>query len=326
MAFFMYFSFVPMALLGLFGSFLALCVVELVRAVTLPPGVGDHPACGGCGYQIIELPQEGRCPDCGAALAKAGLLTRRAAMRFRGTTYGLVVGWTTLFVTVTLPVGGLVLSILMANSPSFFSGGPMGLTKTQTFAPPQQWDAGLGEYVSAAPYRVDFDIDVVMSNAQNATTGTIEVAIRVGEQAESAKAVIDVEGGCDILSPQGESVAHYGIFDDLAARELYEAAGLDTKDKQVTDESAALSELVQSAITMPYYFEQSGMPWNPGGAAATQVFSAQGGQMSYQQIAGGNAPWVRISVVMGTFVLIFLVLYVVGLVLLLRRRRRLLAI
>lgn len=325
MIFWMYFSAASIFMLAYLGAFMALCIVELVRAVTLPPGVGEHPACGGCGYQVVDFPEGGRCPECGAFLIKAGLLTRRAAMRYRGTTYGLIVGWTSLVLIVAVPIGAMVFSLLQASSPSMWMGGPTGMTKTQSFAPPQTWDADLGQYVASAPYRVDFDMDVTIDNFQTATAGTIEIALRVGEQ-KAATAVITINDYIELRSSEGEVIGEFSMFDDDTALALYEAAGLDTTSQAIVDEAKALAVLVQRAQTTPTYFEQAGMMWNAAGTTGAPVFSPQAGQSSYSTASTGNDGMVRMLVVMGTYVALFVVVYVIGLVLLIRRRRRLLSI
>ncbi|MBL1217748.1 MAG: hypothetical protein D8M59_09655 [Planctomycetes bacterium] len=314
-------------MLGVYGAVLVLCIIELVRSVTLPRGVVyDHPVCGACNYQIVDLPTAGRCPECGGSLTKVGLLTRRAAMRLRGTMFGLIVGWTVIVATVTFPVGGVVMSIMMSGAAFGMAGMPTSLTKTQTFAPPQEWDADAGAYVSAAPYRVLFDIDVTTDGIQQRpTTGTIDVSILRGDT-KSATLSIDMEAACELHASDGALITTYSDFDEKAALGLYAEAGLDTSNQQLADEAAELAILAQSAMNMPTYFEQMpSMGLSVGGTSPGPVFTAQGGQVSLQTGPGTGDTFGTVLGVVALIVLFFLAVYIVGLVLLIRRRCRLLA-
>src|SRR5690606_21037158 len=80
----------------------AVLIARLWRGLTLPRGARREPACGGCGYAVRGL-SELRCPECGADLREAGILTPRMLVRWRGSASGLVLAWTLLVVLVGVP-------------------------------------------------------------------------------------------------------------------------------------------------------------------------------------------------------------------------------
>lgn len=67
------------------------------RGVTLPRGSGGAPACGSCGYAVADLTSF-TCPECGGDLREVGIKTPAQEARRRGSLTGALAGWTFLCV------------------------------------------------------------------------------------------------------------------------------------------------------------------------------------------------------------------------------------
>jgi hypothetical protein len=72
---------------------LAASALAVWRGITLPRGVQGTPACGGCGYAVADLTTF-TCPECGGDLREIGISTPSNEAKRRGSLAGALLGWT----------------------------------------------------------------------------------------------------------------------------------------------------------------------------------------------------------------------------------------
>ncbi|MEM1165222.1 MAG: hypothetical protein AAGI30_02920 [Planctomycetota bacterium] len=306
--------------LGLSVLAIILSIMNVVRACTRPVGAGKHAACGSCGYELNALAQHGavtRCPECGADLLKAGVVTPNLAMRMGGSLAAAVLGWTILTTTITGIGYGIAISIGMAvTGGGFMSGTPQPLTKQVTIEP-QSYNRGN----ATDDYAIDFDIDVQQSSFFGpAQSGTVTIEL-FAASASVATAELDVSTGDWVLTDAaGAELARTAVFDAATADTLLAEAHLPLTDPAISNERDQLVDLARDAPRSPDDFEtnlwQSAGPNQLGGLQSRSVSSASGGFNPFNSGSLVTELWIPLA-----SLLIGLTLYITGLVLIVRRRR-----
>lgn len=236
------FLFVVMIAIGLAGH-------AIWRAIMPPPGLPRNAGCGSCGYELATL-THGRCSECGADLLKAGVTTRRNAVRTAGSLPAALLGWT----AIVLTVGTILMyavSIVSLTRTGVMSGN-MNYTSNYTFRP----IAPAGQ--TAPDFRLRVDIDVFGSYGMAANSGQISMELAgpvtkpviLFPDATTDEWIITHEDGTEIARGRGIRAS-----DLLPA---FAAAGLDpAQHPLVADFADRIEDLAVSALANPFTYETS---------------------------------------------------------------------
>lgn len=327
---------------GLFGAFaavlwvpaliglIALGVVLVRRSVSAPDWMLRGAACGGCGYELSST-GEGRCPECGGSLVKVGVTTPRMAARLRGSGYLLVMGWTIIVVMGCVPVLGAVswmamtlqmnqMNQAMAFTPSNAQQG----TISGSIQPGMSIDSRGAMVQRANPYSISFNVTVETDETGQAASGSIDMTFLKVETPYDLS--IDLEDlSWELADGNGAVVLEGPSFDKDAAGDVYVKVGLDTGDAKVRAESDYLATTVRDLQQAPQMFASGfGSPFD------SEPLSVSANNSSWGPVGGGftgggftgpsTSIWDYAGI--GVFVVGGIV-YVVGLVWLLRKRSRL---
>lgn len=260
-----------------------LCVMVIARAVIVPMDARRGAACGACGHEVTEL-APGRCPECGAHLVRAGLVTRAMLLRHRCSLAAAILAWTVVVVTAASWAASML--TMAFYSASSGGTGKTQLTKTQEFAP-----LGPRQANRASRYSIEVKIDVILDRSTNVEFGTIEVSL-IGPGQQTAVADVDaVTGACTILDPKGVTVASEPSFNDAAAAALYAAAGLDATTSPNDEEAAVLKQLIAGALLDPEQFESTlwQQRMSGQGGVGLPALDTRGGSSSTSPVMGGLA-------------------------------------
>ncbi|QKK06875.1 MAG: hypothetical protein HND58_01000 [Planctomycetota bacterium] len=181
--------------------------VTVLRAVTLPRKASRFSACGSCGYAVAELDSL-VCPECGNDLRQSGIVTPRIEMIRRGSLTTAILAWTFLCGT-----GGYFLFSFVVLSVLFRSGFNVAAS---TNSWQQQLTPASGTYQSVTVvYESDFrsltdvvDIELVLADGTTRTLTLDPTTERVeGEDSQLTDWSGDTleawyaEGGLDITDP-----------------------------------------------------------------------------------------------------------------------------
>ncbi|MEM0982910.1 MAG: hypothetical protein AAGI17_03065 [Planctomycetota bacterium] len=143
--------------------------------------------CGACGYEIESL-TDGRCPECGAELARVGVPTRGSLVRVQGGVLSALSGWALLLVLAAVLLAWLVEVAAMVPRANWWARRPLPLAAAITLVPP-----AIGPPSSRLDYVVEAAFDgTVASMTESATSGTFEVEIVV-EGETRASIQLDLE-------------------------------------------------------------------------------------------------------------------------------------
>ncbi len=258
---------IGMMLSGFLFLFVVLIAIGLAahavwRAVMPPPGLPRAAGCGSCGYELATL-THGRCSECGADLLKAGVTTRRNAVRTAGSLPAALLGWTAIVLT-----GGTVLMYavsIVALTRTGMMGGGLNYTSNYTFRP-------VAPASQTAPdFRLRVDVDVVGNFGMGANSGQISMEIAgpaakpviLFPDATTDEWIITREDGTELA--RGRTIRSGDI---LAA---FTAAGLDpAQHPMVSDLADRVEDLAVSALADPFTYETSAAlhPMNPTSGAA----------------------------------------------------------
>ncbi len=281
-----------------------LCALIIGRAVFVPSEARRGATCGACGHQITEVAQ-GRCPECGALLLRAGLITRPMLLRHRGSLAAALLAWTVLVITVASWGGSALMQAVFMQQTS----GPTKtrIVKEQSFEP--------GDGFEPARYTIRFDINVVLDRSSDIESGTIEVSLRVPGKKKSVATIDPALTRCTVQDPDGKEVSTGQHFDAAAAAALYTASGLDPADPRHAKEADILYELVQTALADPQNFEQT-FQLDRLGAPSPLRSTGGGSSMSPIGDSSGLPIWAVVSMVST------LAVYAAGCIALILLRRR----
>ena len=303
---------------GLFAIGLACNAVW--RAVMPPPGLPRHAGCGSCGYELATL-DSGRCSECGADLIKAGITTRRNAVRMAGSLPAALIGWTLIVVGVVVVLLYAVSIFAMTNSAMSMANNYTG---SYTYRPARLAPSagGLG---TASDFRVQVDLDVDANWGSRANSGEITVELSVGPDraiftfADASTDDWELTDGAGAVLGSGTGLRP---GDALAA---FRAVGLDPDTETVLHDYAdRIEELAGDALADPRGFStnfsmnSTNLP--PGSARLTQIsgssgFSANSNPFGSVGVADVVLPAVILGVAGGV--------WIAGTVFIVRRRARL---
>lgn len=295
------------------GLLMTLCVIAIWRTITVPPELSRATSCGGCGHEISTL-GAGRCPECGGDLLRVGLATRRMAITLRGSLPMALLGWTVLVGLGTAIIGYVVAMAVMMSS---FSAGGGGFSTTMS----GRISPGLA---SAAPraapnYTIGYTLDSSMGGV--GITGTLELDL-VGPGSQQSIATIDLSNeSYSIVDSTGVQIDSGPRFNAAAAQKLYQSAGLTpTGDAELTAETDELALWVRDASRQPFAFGQN---FSMGGRAAASPLTATQTSVTSNAgtFAGGSSSGMT---ALAVGVAVVLAVYIIGLVLIVRRRGKLL--
>ncbi len=330
----------------MYGSFAlaaVVCVGVVARALWVPADVRRRCCCGGCGYALTDV-ASGRCPECGGALNKVGVTTPAMAVRLRGSLGWALLAWTTLFALVVGPVWSMVemaaaMSLAMAPMTTMVTASgtsaSMGPGKTQvneqiTLAPRPAGDAGV-----AGDFRIDGSINAVFDGA-GVDSSQVTLRLRINGAASDAALDLDTTRGTyELWGANKSTLAGSGPLDKLdagAVKKWFDAAGIETTSAEGAVSARDALKIAKMCINDPAgldaAFNGPGSD-DPGGLMVRSRSSSGGlGGMSVSMPAMTTgmpvmpSPWTP-AVIAGA--VIGLLIYVVGVVGITWRNRRLLA-
>jgi predicted RNA-binding Zn-ribbon protein involved in translation (DUF1610 family) len=283
----MFYAYGMFGLLGpLVGLVLVAASIHAVwRAVTLPRRTKGAAACERCKYEVADLATF-TCPECGEDLRRVGIITPAMEARRRGSLAGAILGWT--FLCGAVAYAGLIAVMLWqfsAVGTAAVSGWQQSITPTS------------GAYRSlAVDYQSDgmsisSDIELVLTTSNGATH---PLTLDPGSMQ-----VLGVGGGVSTWSPETIEL-------------WYSEIGLDTSDAAVAAEAAEISSFIDLLVM------------SPSGAFSPNLLHHQI-QMTMPGGAGMQPDTMAYQIMIALVALAALALvYIVGLLLIVRRRRRLL--
>ena len=299
----------------------ALGVALIVRCVTAPAWMRRGAACAGCGYELTAL-GDGRCPECGASLVKVGVTTPRLAVRIRGSMFMLFSGWTLLSVAVVVPVLSVIgyyASMSQMQQFATMGGAQRGVIQTRLI-PNGYWINDLQRKRQTQDYWIDLNVDLVTADSFTLESGT--ATLTFDKDRGSHELVVDLmELSWQLSDNAGTLVQSGDTFDAKAARGVYDVVGLDTTSIKSNSEEA------EYLVAFLSKYADDPMGYMAGNNFSFEnPLSEEGGSTSWMPSGGGgfvtaNDPY---ETAMLIAVGISGVLYVIGLVLLVMKRAKLL--
>ena len=288
-----------------------LCILVLVRALVAPPGMDKMASCGACGHNLHSV-EPGRCPECGADLTKSGVATPAMLVRLRGSTFEAIIAWTILIAGLGSVVGGVILSMMAMGSAFGGAAGNGPVNITMTLSPQPNFSAGGN---SAANYTIDMVIDVDVDSKGAANSGTIEAVLwHAGDEH-----ILKLDAKDDswaLLDISGDEVQASQTFDDTSIVALYAAAGLDITDADIQTQMDDLGATFGRARRRPNLVGSTFSTGSPTGGGLSQS------GMSYNSF-GMSPGFGGYEVGAAIIALVTFAIYVVGIVLIVIRRGRL---
>ena len=218
------------------------------RAIMPPPGLPRNAGCGSCGYELATL-AHGRCSECGADLLKAGVTTRRNAVRTAGSLPAALLGWT----AIVLTVGTVVMyAISIASIARTTMAQGTNYTSNFTFRPTPQ--AG----VTTPDFRLRVDVDVIGMFGAAPTSG--QITMELAGPAQSVDIVFpDVTTDAWIITAADATQIAAG--NDLRSGDIlqaFTAIGLPPEQHPVVSEYAdRIEDLSVTARQDPFNYESS---------------------------------------------------------------------
>ncbi len=319
----MWFMFLSWAMwLPVLGILFAVGVVLVLRSVSAPGWMRRGAACGGCGYELVAMGEE-RCPECGASLLRVGVSTPRMAVRLRGSGFLLVCGWTLVAVIGSMPVVGVAGSMAATAQMNQMMGAGGGGASTGTIddmlRPSQMSSTGNLGTRDPESYRIALHADLTTDATSSVAAGTLTLDFR-GAGADVSVEIDLADLSWSLTNASGDEIDGGAAFDADASARVYQAAGLDMDRASTSEESAYLSEYVLDLVSDPQGFANFPASWD-------KPLASQGASTGWRPAglgasgAGGFPLW---GVVMAAGLGLGGLVYIVGLVLLVRKRNRML--
>ncbi|MEZ6163276.1 MAG: hypothetical protein R3B67_02455 [Phycisphaerales bacterium] len=327
--FFTLLPFVPASMLVLFGVVL---VQVLYRALFVPPGFDrkQDGHCAACGYVLGAL-EDQRCPECGVDLLRAGILTRRMFIQLRGSSVGAISCWTVLILLLAAwrwrSGGRCAVAVLDVQRDG---RGMSGYTQISKYGPESSWNAETRE-MEGETFGIEFEITANTSGVGLAKP--LGVVLRLPDD-RAWRMTVEEDGSWELRDDKDKRLEQGDELDAAVIDKLFVAAGFDVQSDEFRSYSAQVFVLaeagkedgvnglqsvgfskmnkVQEAMGHEYTLTQQG--WTNTGTTFT------GGMM-----APGGIPYAMWSPVLYGFIGLVLV-YVLGVIYILRRRRKVLSI
>ncbi|MBK7403214.1 MAG: hypothetical protein IPJ41_00935 [Phycisphaerales bacterium] len=265
-------------------------IVTVWRAVSLPRRVAREPVCEQCKYPVANLAGF-TCPECGHDLRHVGITTPRMEASRRGSTATAILAWTFLCLCACYVIG--TVSMLFVGASQAFTAAASTTTWQQSLRP-----SG-GAYQSLV-LTYDSDFQSIQ------TPINLTLTLQDGSEHE-----LSIDPGLRKVRGLQDGESDFG--DDTLVT-WYGEAGLDTADPQIAAAAREAGRVVDLTMLSP------GSAFNTNLAQHTSQFVPLGG-FSASQSASGMVT-TGLAVLAG--LLVILVVYIVGIVWIVRRRKRLL--
>lgn len=320
---------------GLFAIGLAINAVW--RAVMAPAGLPREAGCGSCGYELTTF-EGGRCSECGADLLKAGVNTRRNAVRTAGSVPAALMGWSLLVMVVGVVIMYTVSMVAMTSSFAAAPGGVGGMSyaSTYTYAPGRLPRAADGTRQATPPFMLEIDLDVVGTWGTSPTSGTITYTLEANDQ----QAVIEIaDAGTEawvLTGPDGQELASGQYLQAKDVQTALDAIGLDESAHELipayATEIVSLADMVaqdpfsyESTYSMAAMNGTTGMGGSTNSNSTVRLTQISGsanyGAMAGMMGSGSSADYIVPVLVFG----VGFVVWIGGVIFIIRRRAKLLA-
>lgn len=321
-AFLSWLSYGPTILLGLLAFWI------IARSLVVPADVRSRPCCGACGHPTNE-PLGERCTECGATLARAGVVTPVLVSRLRAYLPLALIAWTG--ICGTAGVHGLRMAQVAAwNAAQTARATPAApefdSVEVEMEMEPQSWTGGLGRVdQSKLNFRVVADLKAQVKNGIT-NSGTLEITIRTNGTTDLSLTTITLPNGSFTTTDrEGSSKAEGDEFTEEHAKAALAMAGIDVEYKPVGATIRDLVRMVRTCIADPEGFHSSFDSGGGGpapGSLSARSTSHGGGMYNTAMFNPPQPPepWEMPVVQIGAGVM--LAIYVAGLVLITWRHRR----
>lgn len=307
--------------------FFLLAIAVIARSLFVPSDTRRQPCCGACGHPTTE-PLGERCNECGALLARAGVVTPVLVARLRGFLPLALIAWTA--ACGSLAAHGVNFARVAAwnaaqKSPAKPSKPQSVPVNIQMEMEPQKWVNGFGKVdESKLNFRVQADLQAQVKDGV-AESGTLEITIRKNGTSAFSLTMITIPSGAFTTTDRDSTSETKGEkFGEAEAKAALALAGVDTEYKAVNTTVRDIVALVQASIVDPEGVDSmfNGMSGNQA-AGSLSAHSISGGGGSYGMSAWNppqpQEPWEIREVQVGAAVM--LVVYITGLVLITWRHR-----
>lgn len=303
---------------------IVLAIMAVWRAVVPPSGTPRTAGCGSCGYELGTT-AAGRCPECGADLLRAGIATRATAVRLASSLPAALTGWTLIVVTAAIIIFQIV--SIYGITQTVTSG--MNYTSNHIFAPVPPANPNPAPGTVAGPttdFRLTVEIDIVGSVGQRATSGdiTLELATAATDatftfaDAATDEWVLTDAAGTTLAS--GRDLRSDDVID------AFRAIGLDpAANPNVSDYADRIETLAAAALTNPHTYDSVAAQTTgslPPGVGSLRQVSASSAHTPPNAFTTTNPADLIAPLTIGG---VTVCLWILGIVLITRRRARLIA-
>lgn len=287
---FMIFSLLfPLAGLAL----LVWAVLTIVRTVTLPRGGAREPACERCKYAVAGVAGF-ICPECGSDLRSVGIITPAIEVSRRGSLAAAILAWT--FLWSLLGYFGLMATFMFIGFSAAMGGGNTITSWTHTLTP-------------NSPLYASVELEYESDWQSLAAPMTVVLTLNDGSEHEIA-----VDPGPMTLAglEAGEQPWNAALVETWFAE-----AGLDVGDPAVRAHAAEIGRVVDLTLMSPDSGYSMNLTQHGGNLMPTGGFAAGATGMQSNSILDSGYFWLAAAA-------LALAVYVLGIVFMVRRRRKLL--
>lgn len=238
-----------------------------------PPGLPRHAGCGSCGYELTEL-AAGRCSECGADLLKAGVTTRRNAVRLAGSLPAALTGWTLLVMGAAVILIYVVSMAMLTNSTRSQMNN---YTASYTYRPALSGPPAAGS-APTPNLRVRLDLDVENAWRTRPSSGVVTMELSASSSIATFTFPDASRDDWELTDGTGTTLASGSALrpDDVLVG--FRAVGLDPDaDPVLRDYADRVEELAAGALGDPMGFDS---------AIAMRVAQLPTGTPRFHQISG----------------------------------------
>lgn len=269
-------------------------IVTIVRAITLPRDASRVPACERCGYAVADLASF-TCPECGVDLRLGGIITPAIIARTRGSLTSAILAWTYIagvaaYITFTIGIITVGFGTGFMGTGGFTTGWSNNLTPFS------------GHYQS---FEIIYDTDFA--------TITSDITLTLVDNSGTLH-TINLDPNTRFVT--GLTTEDPSTWSPTTVETFFAETGLDTKDPQVVAEADEITKEIDLAIRSPRN-AMNGSLLTHHSTNATTVASSSGPAPFGGTLGPPPAVWLATAVV-------GIALYLLGILFIVRRRRRLL--
>ncbi len=241
----MFLSWLPVIPASMLVVFFFVAVNMIYRALTVPPGYERKfdGQCGACGYTLGSLSAQ-QCPECGADLLKAGVVTRRMFIQLRGSTTMAIAAWSVLVFSIggtSLAVWGIDVQATNMNTafnPSY------NYIQVITYAPQSDWDEDARELVGQS---FKAHIEIAVDSMTQLSTDEFSLVLSLPDDTERTL-LIEEDDGWVIEDEDEKRIAQGDAYSIAAIDQLFALSGFDIEDESVQSYANQLSILMDSVF------------------------------------------------------------------------------